>query len=185
MDYTQRIHPSRPVTHWHLNGTGLVWRDETGRSGKVPFSAIRTVSYQYESHREKPGRYTLRLYAGPNYWLSNKHVRDDGQIEDRSRAFAAFIEQLHSELSQANPDTAYRSFTRWPVFLCRLVISLAVLVCMIGILSFAIVTMFVWLIAVMSLGLVILVPVLAQSWLHNRPHRYKPDRIPFLRRLKR
>jgi hypothetical protein len=118
-----------------LTDDGIDWA-AGGRSGRVPFSAIRHVRMSYRPMSMQSHRFTTEIWAegAPKLTIISTSWKSLVEQERRDKPYAAFIAELHRRLAQAGVATRFEQGSNrilyWPglAVFASMVIGLALLV---------------------------------------------------------
>ncbi len=73
MKYTYRLNAFKPTVTWEVTKSGLVWSDDKGGAGEIPWESIKSVRLRAEPSRAETRRVVLHIYTPIDHPISNIH----------------------------------------------------------------------------------------------------------------
>lgn len=178
MIYTQRLNAFTPTTRWEVVSHGLVWSDDKGGAGEIPWEKIQSVRLRYEPSRAEGRRVGLHIYTPMDRPITNIHYKGPMNFHVQNEAFRVFVMAFHKGFPKDTQTIFYKGSTR-AAYIGNVLITLAVfaflfllapLLALTGIPSAG---------SIVRIGIIIIsIPVLLSLLVQNKPDTYTPKDLP-------
>lgn len=178
MEYSQKLNAFKPRKTWSLNKDGLVWHDEKGDRGDIPYDAIKSVRLRLEPSRAETRRIAMHIYTPIDHVITNIDYKGPMNFKANTTAFRDFVIAFHEGFPKTSETVFFKGSTRGSYIANAIIVLvtlaflffLAPLLSLTGIPSIA---------SIARIGLVVLfLPVLLSLLVKNKPATYDPETVP-------
>jgi len=178
MNYRQRLNAFKPTTTWEVVDTGLLWSDDKGGAGTIPWDKVKSVRLRMEPSRAETRRVALHVYTPRDHAITNIDYRGPLDFRAQTDEFREFVMAFHKAIPADSKAVFNKGSTR-AAYIGNLVITLALF----GFLFFL--APLLALTGIPSAGsilriviIIILIPVLLMIVMKNKPGIYTPNDLP-------
>ncbi len=165
---------------YRLTGDALTWEEEGKALDGVFYDGISEIRLAYEPTRAATNRYRAQIIfrEGGMAELFNLDYQGMYDFPDQSRAYVAFLRELHRRVAAAGKPVHYRQGHSIRVYIVNLLLT-AFIVAMIAIAFVLLATIgLIWIAAIKLSILLYFIPTLVLYIKRAKPGTYDPLAIP-------
>ncbi|HHL42473.1 MAG TPA: hypothetical protein ENJ42_02550 [Hellea balneolensis] len=176
--YTQRLNAFKPTITWNVGADGLVWGDDKGGAGNIPWEKIKSVRLRYEPSRAETRRVAMHIHAPFPYIISNIHFQGPMNFKAQKHEFRDFVLAFHDAFPIGTQTEFHKGSTR-AAYVGNVIISLVVLAFLFLLAPLLALTGVPGVTTIVRIGLIlVMVPVLLSVLVKNKPDIYDPRHVP-------
>ncbi len=178
MKYTQRLNAFKSRTTWEVTLDRLIWHNEKGENGEIPFNSIKSVRLRAEPSRAETRRVALHVYTPIDHVITNIDYKGPMTFKANTGAFRNFLIAFHDRFPPNTKTVFYKGSTR-AVYIGNVLITLVVLAFLFFLAPLLALTGIPSAGSIVRIGIIILfVPIMLSLLVKNKPDTYTPDRLP-------
>ncbi len=178
MKYTHRLNAFKPTTTWEVAESGLVWSDDKGGNGNIPWGKIKSVRLRYEPSRAETRRVGLLIHAPYPVSITNIDYKGPLNFKLQKDGFKDFVLAFHAGFPQDSQTVFYKGSTR-AAYVGNLLITLLVMVFIFFLAPLLSLTGVPSLSSIVRIAIIILlIPILINLLVKNKPDTYSAPHVP-------
>jgi len=178
MKYTHRLNAFKPTITWEVTSGGLVWTDDKGGAGKIPWGKIKSVRLVLEPSRAERRRVALHIYTPIDHPITNIHYKGPMNFKAQKDEFREFVIGFHKAFPKGTETVFYKGSTR-AAYIANTVITIGILAFLFLLAPLLALTGIPSAGSVVRIGIIILfVPLLLSLLVKNKPDTYEPGALP-------
>jgi hypothetical protein len=178
MKYTHRLNAFKPTVTWEVSDSGLVWLDDKGGAGDIPWAKIKSVRLRAEPSRAETRRVVLHIYTPIDHPISNIHYKGPMNFKAQKDEFREFVLAFHKAFPAGAETIFYKGATRG-AYIANALITLGILAFLFLLAPLLALTGIPSAGSIVRIVIIILfVPVLLSMLVKDKPDTYEPDDVP-------
>lgn len=179
MIYTQRLNAFEPTKAWEVVPQGLIWSDNKGGSGEIPWQKIQSVRLRFEPSRAEHRRVGLHVYTPMDHTITNIHYKGPMTFVAQKDTFRAFVIAFHAGFPEDTSTIFYKGSTHG-AYIANTVITLLIFAFLFFLAPLLALTGIPGAGSIVRIGIIIIsVPVLLSALVKNKPDTYRPGNVPW------
>lgn len=176
--YIHRLNAFKPTVTWDVTETGLVWSDDKGGAGEIPWDKIKSVRLRAEPSRAETRRVALHIYTPIDHTITNIHYKGPMNFQAQKDEFRDFVLAFHTTFPKDSPTTFHKGATR-AAYIANTLVTLGVVAFLFLLAPLLALTGIPSAGSIVRIGLIVIfVPLLLSLLVKDKPKIYDLSNVP-------